>query len=93
MCILGNLIILSLAELIKYTIGNWSTVCFLIIILYFTKNSGITGGILPALMFIWILMDDGVSISIFLLKETYKYLWYIAYILFSFVIILIFGVS
>lgn len=64
--ILANLIILSLAGLIKYIIVNWSTVCFIIIILYFSKNSGLTGGILPALMFIWILMDDGVLISILL---------------------------
>lgn len=49
--------IVILKEILKYAITYWETFTYLMIILYFAKNSSLLGATLPTIMFVWALID------------------------------------
>lgn len=49
-----------LRELVKLLLANWTTFCYVLIILYFGKNQGFTGCVLPIFLFVWVLIEERV---------------------------------
>lgn len=52
------------------------------IIFYYIKNSGLLGGFLPLLLFLWVLIDE---------KAASKIFWLISYISFSIITLIVFA--
>lgn len=59
-------------------------VCYLMIIFYYIKDSGLIGGFLPLILFLWVLIDE---------RATNKIFWLISYITFVLITLFIFGYS
>lgn len=55
-----KLMMILLRDVGRLMIASWNMICYIMIILYVAKNSGITGIILPILLFVWVLVDERV---------------------------------
>ena len=68
-------------ELLRYLVAQWEVVCYGFILIHFTQNSGLLAGLLPVVLFTWVLIEE---------TDTPKYFWILAYALYSAIITLIF---
>ena len=69
-------------EFLHLIISYWIAICYLMIIFYYIKNSGLLGGFLPLLLFLWVLIDE---------KAASKIFWLISYISFSIITLVVFA--
>lgn len=75
------MVLTGISQLGKFLLSNWDTLIYITIIFYFFKNSGLLGGVLPALLFLWVIIDEAHPPKIF---------WIIYYAQYSLTIVFIY---
>jgi hypothetical protein len=82
--IVGGLLILLLKEFGRYLISNWSVLCYIMFILYYCKNTALLGAVLPVMLFLWVIIEEG---------EAPKIFWTITYLYIGTIMMLILGLN